>query len=70
MVVNLLNAIKKEKVTVELDKMSWKGGKQYFFSVREAYEVLQLRSDIVLLVEGVWVSCVLTKTTFFVWEAA
>ena len=31
MVVNLLNAVKKEKVTVELDKMSWKGGKQYFF---------------------------------------
>ena len=66
----VLNAIQKEKVNVELHKMSWKGGKGDLFSVKEAYKVLQARRDIIFVAEGVWVSCAPTKTTFFTWEAA
>ena len=53
MVVNLLNAIKKEKVIVELTKMFWKEGKGDFFSAKEVYIVLQPRSDIIFHAEGV-----------------
>ena len=69
MVVNLLKTIKKEKVNAELDKMYWKWGKGDLFSVKEAYKVLQPRRDIIFLVEGVWISCAPTKTTFFTLEA-
>ena len=70
MVVNLLNALQKEKVTTEPDKISWTGGKGDLFSVREASKVLQPRSDSVFPVEGVWVSLALTKMAFFAWETA
>ena len=42
MVVNISNALQKEKVSSERDKISWKWGKGYPFSVRDAYKVLWL----------------------------
>ena len=41
------------------------GGNAIFFSVREAYKVLQPRVSSIFVVEGIWVPCAPIKTTFF-----
>ena len=41
MIVNLLNALLKEKVSSELDKMSWNRRKRDSFSVKKAYRTPQ-----------------------------
>ena len=70
MVVNFLNALQKEKVNSELDKISWKGGKDDLFSVRDANKLLQPIIFSVFPFKCIWVPCALTKTTFFAWEVA
>ena len=69
MVMNLLSTLQEERVSAELDGVSWIGPAGVGF-VREAFKVLQPRTDCLFLVKGVWVPSAPTKSVFFAWKAA
>ena len=66
----LLNSLQKERVSSDLDKISWKGLASGSFFVSDAFKVLNLSVTPLFPVKGIWVPCVPTKTAFFAWEAA
>ena len=66
----LLNSLSKERVSSELDKISWKSPIGCSFSVSEVVKVLILRVTPLFPIKGIWVHCVPTNATFFAWEAA
>ena len=71
LVVALLNSLLKERVSSDLDKISWKGLAGCSFYVSDAYKVLNPSATPLFPVKGIWVPCVPIKATFcFAWEAA
>ena len=70
MVANFLNVLQKERVFTDLDTVSWRGETGSRFSVCEASKVLHSTLVSLFLVKGIWLSFVLTKVSFFSWEAA
>ena len=66
----LLNSMQKEKVSSDLDNISWKGSTGDSFSVSDAFKVLTPSVTPLFLVKGIWAPCVPTKAAFFAWEAA
>ena len=69
LVVALLNSLQKERVSSDLDKISWKGPAGGSFSISDAFKVLNSSVTPLFPVKGIWVPCVPTKAAFFVWEA-
>ena len=69
MVENLPSALQKERVTFELDMVSWLGVVGERFSMRETYKVLQPGTTSPFPSKGVWVPSVPTKSAFYSWEA-
>ena len=68
-VENLLISMQMERVTVELDKIIWKGSIGASFTVSEAFNSLALASVISFPTKGIWVLSARTKATFFAWES-
>ena len=73
LVTNLLiSTLQQERVTSELDGISWKGMGGDSFSVREAYRVLHSRMasmyTIVFPAQGIWVSYAPSKSAFYALE--
>ena len=70
MVGELLRALRGQRITLEEDSISWKGGKNGQFVVKYAYSLLISPIVSVFPKNGIWVDRVPTKLAFFVWEAA
>ena len=70
MVGELLRALRGQRITLEEDSISWKGGKNGQFGVKYAYSLLISPIVSVFPKNGIWVDRVPTKLAFFVWEAA
>ena len=70
LVVNLLIVLQKERVSTELDSVTWKGAADANFSVRNAYNLLAPSSCLLFPVKSIWAPLVPSKVAFFVWEAA
>ncbi|RVX13385.1 hypothetical protein CK203_020972 [Vitis vinifera] len=51
------------------DSVSWKGGRNGQFGVKEAYNLLITPNDISFPKNCIWVDRVPTKVAFFAWEA-
>ena len=66
----LLQVLRSQRITLEEDSVSWKGGKNGKFGVKKAYSLLISPSVSMFLKNGIWVENVPTKLAFFVWEAA
>ena len=65
LVVNLLIILQKERITAEIDKVSWEGAAYAMFSMHSAYKVFTPRIEVLFPVKEIWVSSVPTKETFF-----
>ena len=59
---------RKKRVTVELDKISWKEAASASFSMCDTYITLISRTISLFSVKGIWVPYVPTKVAFFAWE--
>ena len=70
MVGDLLQALRGQRVTLEVDSVFWKGGKNVQFGVKNAYSLLISPIVSVFPKNGIWVDRVPTKLAFFAWEAA
>ena len=70
LVVALLSSLQKERVSYELDKISWKGLAGCTFSISEAVKVLNSRVTPLFPIKSIWVHFVPTNAAFFAWEAA
>ena len=55
LVVNMFSDMQKERVTIVLDKVIWRGVDGGRFSVKEAYRMLQLSSTSLFPAKGFWV---------------
>ncbi|RVX14298.1 putative mitochondrial protein [Vitis vinifera] len=69
MVVELLQILRSQRITMEEDLALWKGGKNGKFEVKEAYELLISHSTLLFPKKGIWVENVPSKLAFFAWEA-
>ena len=69
LVGNLLNVLRGYKLTLEDDSVSWKGGRNGQFGVKEAYNLLVNPNDTSFPKNCIWVDRVPTKVAFFAWEA-
>ncbi|RVW99798.1 putative mitochondrial protein [Vitis vinifera] len=69
LVRNLLIVLRGYKLTLEDDLVSWKGGRNGQFGVKEAYRLLITPNDISFPKNYIWVDRVPTKVAFFVWKA-
>ena len=70
LVVNLLHVLQKERVSTELDRVIWKGTVDATFTMCNAYNLLVSRSISRFLFKNIWMASVLSKVSFFAWEAA
>ena len=70
MVGDLLQALRGQRVTLEVDSVFWKGGKNVQFGVKNAYSLLISPIVSVFPKNGIWMDRVPTKLAFFAWEAA
>ena len=70
MVGNLLDVLRKHRVTLEEDSVFWKEGRGGLFRVKEAYSMLASPIVTVFPKSNIWVDRVQTKIAFFAWEAA
>ena len=70
MVGELLQALRGQRISLEEDSVSWKGGKNGQFGVKNAYSLLISPIAFVFPKKGIWVDRVPTKLAFFAWEAA
>ncbi|RVW56866.1 hypothetical protein CK203_078579 [Vitis vinifera] len=66
----LLQVLRSQRITLEEDSVSWKGGKNGKFGVKKAYNLLISPSVSMFPKNGIWVENVPTKLVFFAWEAA
>ncbi|RVW74598.1 Transposon TX1 uncharacterized 149 kDa protein [Vitis vinifera] len=69
LVGNLLHVLRGYRLTLEEDSVSWKGGSNEHFRVKEAYNLLVNPIDTVFPKNCIWVGRVPTKIAFFAWEA-
>ena len=65
----LLTVLRGYKLTLEEDSVTWKGGRNGKFGVKEAYRLLITPNDISFPKNCIWVARVPTKVAFFAWEA-
>ena len=70
LVGELLQVLRSQRITLEEDSVSWKGGKNGKFGVKKAYNLLISPSVSMFPKNGIWVENVPTKLVFFAWEAA
>ena len=68
MVGELIQALRGQRITLEEDSVSWKGGKNGQFGVKNAYNLLISPIISVFPKNDIWVDRVPTKLAFFVWE--
>ena len=66
----LLQVLRSQRITLEEDSVSWKGGKNGKFGVKKAYSLLISPIVSIFPRNGIWVEKVPTKLAFFAWEAA
>ena len=66
---NLLHVLRGYRLTLEEDSVSWKGGSNGHFRVKEAYSLLVNPIDTVFPKNCIWVGRVPSKIAFFAWEA-
>ena len=69
LVGNLLHVLRGYRLTLEDDSVSWKGGRNGQFGVKEAYNLLVNPNDTSFPKNCIWVDRVPTKVAFFAWEA-
>ena len=69
MVGDLLIVLRGYKLTLEEDSITWKGGSNGKFGVKEAYRLLITPNYISFSKNCIWVVRVPTKVVFFAWEA-
>ncbi|RVW79071.1 hypothetical protein CK203_048180 [Vitis vinifera] len=67
--MNLLHVLRGYRLTLEEDSVSWKGGSNGHFRVKEAYSLLVNPIDTVFPKNCIWVGRVPSKIAFFAWEA-
>ncbi|RVX17177.1 hypothetical protein CK203_003109 [Vitis vinifera] len=67
---NLLDVLRKHRVTLEEDSVIWKEGRDGLFRVKKAYSVLASPIVAEFPNNNIWVDRVPTKLAFFAWEAA
>ena len=65
----LLTILRDYRLTLEEDSVSWKGGENGKFGVKEACNLLIAPNDIAFPKNCIWVDKVSTKVAFFAWEA-
>ena len=65
LVPNLLYVLQNERVSIELDKVIWKGAMNATFTVRNAYNLLVSRSDSMFPIKNIWVPFVPSKSSLF-----
>ena len=70
LVGELLQVLRSQRITLEEDSVSWKGGKNGKFGVKKAYSLLISPSVSIFPRNDIWVENVPTKLAFFAWEAA
>ena len=61
---NLLDVLRKHRVTLEEDSVFWKEGRDGLFRVKKAYNVLASPIVTVFLKNNIWVDKVPTKIAF------
>ena len=66
---DLLIILRGYRLTLEEDSVTWKGGGNSKFGVKEAYNLLIAPNDISFPKNCIWVDRVPTKVVFFAWEA-
>ena len=69
LVGNLLHVLRGYRLILEDDSVSWKGGRNRQFGVKEAYSLLVNPIDTTFPKKCIWVDRVPTKVAFFAWEA-
>ena len=69
LVGDLLTVLRGYRLTLEEDSVTWKGGRNGKFGVKETYRLLITPNNISFPKNCIWVARVLTKVAFFVWEA-
>ena len=65
LVENLLNVLRGNGLTLEDDSVSWKGGRNGQFGVKEAYSLLITPNDTSFSKNCIWVDRISTKVAFF-----
>ena len=63
--MNLLRVLQSERVSTEVDKVTWIGLASDSFSVRATYKVLHPRVASSFPAKGIWASSGPTKSAFF-----
>ena len=69
LVGDLLTVLRGYRLTLEEDSVTWKGGRNGKFGVKETYRLLITPNNISFPKNCIWVARVSTKVAFFVWEA-
>ena len=69
MIGDLLIILRGYRLTLEEDSVTWKGGRNGKFGVKEVHRLLITPNDISFQKNCIWVDRVPTKVVFFAWEA-